>query len=46
MQFFVEIIDKKLDEGDGVLMMCTPACVIIIYVIFLEIIDNEKIRGK
>jgi hypothetical protein len=28
------------------MMMCTPACLIIIYVIYLEIVHNEKIREK
>jgi hypothetical protein len=27
-------------------MMCTPAYLIIIYVIYLEIVHNEKIREK
>jgi hypothetical protein len=38
---------KKLEEGMGQMMMCTP-CMSNYYLcdIFVEIIDNEKIRGK
>jgi hypothetical protein len=47
MQKIIEFIDneKKLEEGDGQMMICTP-CMSNYYLCdFLEIIDHEKIKG-